>query len=221
LLLASRPRLVLQLGLFSFAALVASLPIDFAPVLAKPLASTNLVGLAALAYLVVGAALSQNPKIALLGAGAAMIAGGVLRQSQPDWFHWAAQAGLIYFLLHSLRWSDNTHSGAKLARWIGAAAWMFHSFAWVRHGATFSQTLLVAGAVLTVWTSFVLIRRTWPPLALPVAAGLVALCSPVNFLIVQTQAAPTGLLYVVGSFALFGLGTIVALTKHRWHKHQP
>ncbi len=221
LVLASQPLLVLQLGLLSFAALVASLPIDFAPVFAKPLAQTNLVGLAALAYLVVGAALSQNPKVALLGAGAAMIAGGVLRQSQPDWFHWAAQAGLIYFLLHSLRWSDDEHPGAKLVRWIVAAVWMFQAFAWVRNGATFSQTLLVAGVVFAVWTGCALIRRTWPPLALPVAAGLVALCSPANFVIVQTQSAPTGLLYVVGSFALFGLGTVVALTKHRWHKHQP
>jgi hypothetical protein len=219
LLQAANHRLVLQLGLFSFAALVASLPLDFAPVFARQLAQTNLVGLAALAYLVVGAALSRNPKVALLGAGAAMIAGGVLRQSQPDWFHWAAQAGLVYYLLHSLRWQDDEHPGAKLVRWCVAAVWTVHALAWVRSGATISQTLLVAGLVLGVWAGRGLILKVWQPLALPVAAGLVALCSPANFIIVKTQSAPTGLLYIVGSFVLFGIGTVAALTKHRWHKH--
>jgi hypothetical protein len=219
LLLQPDSRLVLQLGLFSFAAMVASLPMDFAPVLVKPVAQTNLIGLAALAYLVIGAALSRNPKVALLGTSAAMIAGGVLRQGHPDWFHWSAQAGLIYFLLHSLRWEDHAHHEAKVARWLIAGAWALHAFVWVRGGANFSHTLIVAGLVLVVWTGRALIFRTWQPLALPIAAGLVALCSPMNFVVVKTQSAPAGLLYLVGSFALFGIGTLVALTKHRWHKH--
>lgn len=221
LLLQPDSRLVLQLGLLSFAAMVASVPIDFAPVVAKPFAQTNLVGLAALAYVIVGTILSRNPKVAMLGSLAAMIVGGVLRQGHPDGFHWAAQAGFVYFLLHSLRWQDAKHQGAAGVRMFVAASWVVHAFIWTRDGAMFTQSLVVAGVILLVWVIRGLILRRWQPLALPIAAGLVALCGPANFVIVKSQSAPAGILYVVGSFALFGIGTAVALTKHRWHKtHQ-
>ena len=212
-------RWALQLGLLSFAAMVASLPVDFAPVPIQPVTQPHLIELAALAYLIVGATLSRHPKVALLGAGAALFSSVVLRAGHPDSFHWAAQAGLVYFLLHSLRWQDAEHQGAPGVRWFVAAAWVIHTFIWVRCGAPFLPPLLAAGLVFVVWTGRAVIFRLWQPLALPFAAGLVVLCGPTNFLIVKTQAAPAGLLYLVGSFALFGLGTAVALTKHRWHKN--
>lgn len=221
LLLQPDHRLMLQLGLFSFAAMVAALPVDFAPALARPFAHTNLIGVAALAYVIIGAVFSRNPKVALFGAAAAMIVSGVLRQSHSDWFHWAVQAGFGYFLLHSLRWQDAEHQGAAGVRGFVAASWVAHTFLWVRGGATLPESLAVAGVVLLIWAIRGFILRRWQPLALPIAAGLVALCGPANFVFVKTQDTPTGVLYVVGSFALFGLGTVVALTKHRWHKpHQ-
>lgn len=219
LLLPPENRMALQLGLLSFAAVVASVPIDFAPALAKPLTQTNLIGLAALAYVIVGVFLSRNPKVAILGALAAMIISSVLRQTYADWFHWAAQAGCIYFLLHSLRWQDAEHSGAAGVRIFVAASWVLHTFVWVRGGAGLPESLALAGLVLAVWTIRGWIWRNWKPLALPIAAGLVALCHPTHFVILKTQAAPAGVLYLVGSFVLFGLGTLAALTKHRWHKH--
>lgn len=219
LLLQKENRLALQLALLSFAAVVASAPIDFAPALARQLTQSNLIGLAALAYVIVGAFLSRNPKIALLGALAAMIIGGVVRQPHADWLQWATQAGGIYFLLHSLRWEDEKHSGAAGVRICLAAGWVLHTFFWVRGGATVLESLTLAGLVLSVWAVRGWIWSNWKPLALPVAAGLVALCHPAHFLILKTQVAPAGVLYLVGSFALFGLGTLAALTKHRWHKH--
>lgn len=219
LLLQPENRLALQLALLSFAAMVASVPIDFAPALARPLSQTNLVGLAALAYVIVGAFLSRNPKVAILGTLAAMIIGGVMRQTHADWFHWAVQAGCIYFLLHSLRWQDAEHSGAAGARIFVAASWVLHTFLWVRGGAGLLESLTLAGLVLAIWTIRGWIWRNWRPIALPIAAGLVALCHPTHFVILKTQTAPAGVLYLVGSFALFGIGTLAALTKHRWHKH--
>lgn len=219
LLLQPENRLTLQLALLSFAAVVASVPIDFAPALGRPLTQNNLIGLAALAYVIVGAFLSRNPKVAILGALAAMIIGGVVRQPHADWLQWATQAGGIYFLLHSLRWEDEKHSGAAGVRICLAAGWVLHTFFWVRGGATVLESLTLAGLVLSVWAVRGWIWSNWKPLALPIAAGLVALCHPIHFLILKTQAAPAGVLYLVGSFALFGLGTLAALTKHRWHKH--
>lgn len=219
LLLQPDSRLVLQLSLVSFALMVAAVPIDFAPLLARPLTQTNLIGIAALAYVIVGVILSRNPKIALLGALAAMIVSGTLRQAHGDWFHWAVQAGFVYFLLHSLRWQDEEHRSAIGIRIFVTISWVLHTFFWVRGGATLVEPLLMAGVVLVAWIFHAMIMRSLQLLLLPIAAALVALCSPVNFMIVKVQAAPTGVLYVVGSFALFGLGTVVALTKHRWHKH--
>jgi hypothetical protein len=211
--------LVLQLGLMSFAAMVAALPIDFAPLLGRPLTQTNLVALATLVYVIMGAIFSRNPKVALLGALAAMMVAGVARQTHADWIHWAMQAGFAYFLLHSLRWRDGEHHGATLVRVIVAAGWILHTFIWVRVGATVLESLVAASAVLLVWTARGLIFRLWQPVTVFVAAGFAMLGGPINFLMLKTQSAPAGLLYLVGSFALFGLGTLAALTKHRWHKH--
>lgn len=219
LLLQPDNRIALQLGLFSFAAMVASLPIDFASITARPVTQSNLIGLAALAYVIVGSILSRSPKIALLGALSAMIIGGVARQAHPDCLYWAMQAGFGYFLLHSLRWQDEQHQGATGVRIFVAACWVFHSFIWVRNGATLTQSLALASGLLLIWTIRGLIWKNWQQLTLPITAGLVMLCLPTNLAIVKTQSAPAGVLYVVGSFALFGLGTLAALTKHRWHKH--
>jgi hypothetical protein len=53
---------------------------------------------------------------------------------------------------------------------------------------------------------------------LPAASILTVLSGPGNWLVAGVQSAPSGLLAVVGSFMLLGIGTMVALTKHRWHR---
>jgi hypothetical protein len=55
--------------------------------------------------------------------------------------------------------------------------------------------------------------------AVPVAGLLVALCSPANVVFVKLQSTPAGIMAVAGSFLLFGLGTIAALTKSRWSRN--
>jgi hypothetical protein len=214
-------RLVLQLSLVSFAAMVAALPIDFAPVLAKPLAQTNLVGLAALTYVIVGTLVSRNPMVAILGALATPLAVGIMMPTLGDAMNWAIQAGLVYFLLHSLRWEDDRHIGARAVRWLMAILWVVHGFCWIRGGGNWLNLVTIAGTVMLIWTLRVWWLRRWELLVIPAAAVLVALCGPANFVFTKVGHAPAGLLYVVGSFALFGVGTLAALTKHRWHKPTP
>jgi hypothetical protein len=214
-------RLVLQLSLVSFAAMVAALPIDFAPVLAKPLAQTNLVGLAALTYVIVGTLVSRNPMVAILGALATPLAVGIMMPTLGDAMNWAIQAGLVYFLLHSLRWEDDRHIGARAVRWLMAILWVVHGFCWMRGGGNWLSLVTIAGTVMLIWTLRVWWLRRWELLVVPAAAVLVALSGPANFVFTKVGHAPAGLLYVVGSFALFGVGTLAALTKHRWHKPTP
>ena len=60
------------------------------------------------------------------------------------------------------------------------------------------------------------LRGQWIQAAVPLAALVVLLSAPGHAAATHLQSAPAGLLAVVGSFALFGLGTLGALTKHRW-----
>lgn len=211
-------RLALQLVLLSAAALVAGLPAEVITAGLRGVARTELIGVAVLAYGLINTSLSRNPKLAILGAVAAAVAARVLGEHRPDGFHWAAQAGCLYFLIHSLRWNDREHEGAAIVRHCVAGVWVLHALIWVRGGGTISQTLAVAGLVLMAWGLRSWWLRTWRPLAIPVAAGLVLVCGPANWAITKTQTTPAGVLAMIGSLALFALGTAVALTKHRWHK---
>jgi len=52
----------------------------------------------------------------------------------------------------------------------------------------------------------------------PVAAVLVVICRPVDLAIVGLRTVPTGVVTIGASFLLFAVGTIAALTRHRWHR---
>lgn len=212
-------RLALQLTLLSVAATVSALPVEMLQPIAAGFDRTKLIGVATLTYLIISTTLSRNPKLAILGALAAAMAGGLLREGQSLALFWAAQSGLVYFLLHSLRWRDYEHPGAAGVRSFIAVLWVLHTFAWVHNGAPVMQPLIAAGLVLLAWWGRGFVFRIWRPQVVPVAALLVALCSPVNFAVLKTQTTPMGVLAVIGSFALFAAGTAAALTKHRWHKN--
>jgi hypothetical protein len=209
-------RLALHLALASLAAAVATLPVEVVQPFAGHVDRVKLFGAAALAYLVVGSMLSRNPKVAVGGALAAALAVGLLRSGREGDSHWAVQAGLVFFLLHSLRWQDYEHPGARFVRILAAAVWVAHAFIWVRVGLAFPSLLAMAGGVLVLCGLKWWLAPDAPPLILPAAALLVALCSPANFLFAKLQATPVGIVAIGGSFLLFGLGTIAALTKRRW-----
>lgn len=211
-------RVALQLTLISLAAMVSALPVEIVHPVAGGFDRMNLIGGAVLVYLAIGAALSRNPKVAIVGAIAAALAGGMLREGQGGFLHWAAQAGLVYFLLHSLRWYDYEHAGAAGIRICIAAVWVLHTFVWARAGVAFLPPLAVAVGVVCVWGCHGFLFQIWRPLVIPVTAAMVALCHPVNLAVIKTQSTPTGVLAVIGSFLLFAFGTAAALTKHRWHK---
>ena len=211
-------RLALQLAMISLASIISALPVEVVHPVVGGFDRMNLIGGAVLAYLAIAAALSRNPKLAIVGAIAAVIAAGLVREGHTGNLHLAAQAGFIYFLLHSLRWRDYEHQGAAVTRVVIASLWVLHAFVWVRAGAGVLTPLLVAALVGCVCCCRGFLFQLWRPVFLPIAAGLVALCHPINFVVIKTQTTPVGVLAVVGSFVLFALGTAAALTKHRWHK---
>jgi hypothetical protein len=212
-------RIALHLLLVSVAALVAGLPSAWMPAMAPEFDRDKFLGAAALIYVLLGTTLSRNPKLAFLGVFAAAIAAGTMRGNHADAFHWAAQAGLTYLLLHSLRWRDHDHDGASAVRVLTAVAWVLHSVFWVRDGALLWHPLLTAGVVIVICVVARVICGCWAARVVPFAALLVAISWPTNFIFEKMQNMPMGIAAVAGSFALFGIGTIAALTKHRWNKN--
>jgi len=207
----------LHLALLSVAATVAGAPVEWLLPRFAGFDRAKLIALAIATYCVLGCALSRNPKAGLIGGIVTGCGFGYLLDSMTGGGWWAVQLGFAYFLLHSLRWDDWAHVGASCTRTFAAVAWVVHSYFWARHGASWPGSLtlpvaiLVAGAVARWW------QGEWISRALPIAALAAAICSPLNYSAAKVQALPVGVLAIVGSFVLLGLGAFAALTKHRWH----
>lgn len=211
-------QLAQHLTLLTFAALVAAMPAPLFHFVAGWFNRTDLIALALLVYVMIITLLSRNPKAALAGALAAAVAGGVLRNHSGDAWPWAAQAGLVFLLLHSLRWRDHEHQGAAGLRMLVAAGWLVHSVDWVRDGASSWQLLTLPAVVLFVFWFRGFVFQRWTPRIVPITGLAVATCGPMNLLVARIQTTPPGVLALAGSLVLFALGTAAALTKHRWHK---
>jgi len=200
--------------------LVTAIPAGWTTTATSHVDRSRLIGIVSVTYLLVAAAFSRNPKVGIAGMIAAAVAGGALRVNHTDCGHWAMQAGMVFLLLHSLRWNDGEHQGAGVVRTGTALLWMLHSFIWVHAGAAIWHPALMALILLAGYSVWTFLTDDWAPRIVPVASAVVALSGPVSLAVTKTQTAPTGVLAIVGSFGLFAVGTAAALTKHRWHKHE-
>ena len=162
--------------------------------------------------------MSRNPKAGILGSVLVTLLVGVLFSRHDSAIHWALQSGLVFPLLHSLRWDDAEHQGARAVRFIAAGLWVLHAAIWAGSGAAMWMPCLQGAIVLAAYLITQLLRGRWDTFILPAASILTVLSGPGNAFVLRLQSAPIGLLAVVGSFLLFALGTAAALTKHQWHK---
>ncbi len=214
-----RNRLALHLMLISLTVAVAGSPQAWTHPSAIEFSREKFVWLATLAYLVLGSALSRNPKLAFLGAFAAALAAGRLGEELQDAIPWAFQTGLVFLVLHSLRWRDEEHNGAVSVRVLASVAWVIHSLVWVRSGAPFLQPFSLGALVLVFWLAQGFVFKKWSPVIVPVAALLVATSGPIDQAVAGLRTLPAGVVIIAASFLLFAVGTLAALTRHRWHKN--
>lgn len=217
-LLGARPRLARNLAVVSLLMVIGAIPHQWGGVLVPGFSPAKAVAVAALAGLILPALLSRNPKLGFLGALAVAAGVGALGGPGGRAVNWGVQAGCVFFLLHSLRWLDWREKGLPVARGLGAALWLLHSFAWVHHGGPGLGLAAMGLVVLAAWAA----ARYWGRVRglrwVGVVGGLVMVSRPLDALGGWVATAPAGLLAVAGSFALFALGTAVALTKQRWHR---
>ncbi len=169
-------------------------------------------------YLMLYILMSRNPHMGIVGAVVTGIVIFMVFNRHESAVPWALQGALVFLLLHSLRWMDAANQGAVVVRALAAALWVMHSCFWVRSGAAMWAPCIPGGVVLGAYLMMRLLRGRQDLLFLPAASILTVLSGPGNALINWLLSAPGGLLALIGSFLLFALGTILAVTKHRWHR---
>lgn len=124
----------------------------------------------------------------------------------------AWQLGLVATLCHSLRWDDD-FAPCRWTRTSLAAAWVLSAFV-PRLASEFGDTPVVAQGLLVVavWGMIWWLARRCPSRVVPSAAAVVMLSQSIGS---GVEHGSSGLLVLGISFALFGVGTGVALRRHK------
>jgi hypothetical protein len=224
LLLKNRSnRMALHLLVFSLAALALGLVGRFANYLPAEFNVGNCAPAFITAYIGFWVGVSRSPKLAIAGAIAVGIGTGTLFGPHFEGPHLGIQCGLLFLILHSLLWRDEAHPGARGARIFACSLWMMHSLLLVPMKWPHGEVALFAGAALVLLACVMarLLRGQWPPIVLPMAAGMVSLLHPGNYFLIGIQSTPIGLWVVAGSFLLFALGTYLALSRSKWSPVDP
>jgi hypothetical protein len=135
----------------------------------------------------------------------------------PTGLNLAVQAGLIFMLLHSFRWKSAASSDAAQARLLCALYWLTHTIGWVvcDPSGGIRATLICGASVLCLYACARMILGEWGPPVIAYSALAVGCVGPLYLGGQGLLRAPDGLLALLGSFALFGLGTAAALWKAR------
>jgi hypothetical protein len=168
-------------------------------------------------YLLLLALRSARPEAGLFGAIAVAVDAGWLARETS--LHIAAQAGFVFLLIHSLRWRDDAHAGARFLRYLAASLWTLDAIVWTRNAA-WLEAGVTSGAAMSVWMAWLLVycfRKQRDPLIIPIAAGIALLSGPGNWF---ARHGSDGLLAVLGSLVLFAAGVAVAWTRHRWERRE-
>ena len=211
-------RLLQNLLLISGAALAAGFPESWGIRLIPNFGRGLAFGAGATVYLLIWAVRSIDPRTGIFGAIVSAIAALIVSGKGANAPHWAMQVGLIFLLLHSLRWIDLEHTGARTLRILAAALWVVHAVVWMHTSGQAWMLCVVGGIVWIAYVAMSLARKQWGPHIVPLTASLVLLAGPTDVGAGKLETIPIGVLSMIGSFLLFGVGTVVALMRHRWHK---
>jgi hypothetical protein len=211
-----RHRLAFHLALISLASLIGGLPGQWTQPVIGEFSYSKGLGTIAAGYFMLCSLLSRNPKLGIFGSLVFTTSIVVVLGDHAGALHWACQGGLVFLLIHSLRWDDATNRGSRALRILVGVLWTAHAFVWTCTGAQPWMTCAAAAPLLAGYLIARTIKGKWAPLVLPITAVIVILSGPGEAAAVKIQAAPGWMMAVLGSFILFALGTVAALTKHRW-----
>jgi len=174
-----------------------------------------------LLYVVGWAVLSARPKLGIAGGICFGLGLAWLLPATTASVNLAIQAGLIFVLLHSFRWSGAGSADAATARKLCGLYWLLHTIVWVAvEPANAIYGTMDCGAwVLGIYACARVILGKWGPRVIAFSALTVIAWGPLYLAGGSLLRAPGGLLTLLGSFALFGLGTLAAFMKVRVAGH--
>ncbi len=212
-----RSAFAFHLATIAFSAALAGLPDQIIARLELDLNRSMCIGLASTAFIIFRSVLSRSPVAGVIGGTVATIATAVFFRHSQEYANVGAQVGIVFLLLHSLRW-DMSIDGTRAVRVAAAIFWVLHSTIWVSHANPIATWATSSFALLALTTHFAIraIFGAWSSRLVPYAALLVLVCNPLWKLIAQIEDAPMGVIILAASFVLFALGTALALTRHRW-----
>jgi hypothetical protein len=214
-------RLARHLCFVALLMLIAGLPVNWMHFVATGFTHLDLVAAGLAAYVIFWTAWLRNPKLAIFGAITFGIIIASVFNHHAGVGYWAFQGGLVFLLLHSLRWHGGENHEAEALRTLTAVVWAVQSFIWVNsERSSFWMPFVPGLVVLGACVIYRLRHGLWGSPAVPVAAMLVIMSGPTSAAVDGIRTAPVGLLAVIGSFLLLGIGTMTALTRHLWHKHE-
>jgi hypothetical protein len=170
-----------------------------------------------LLYMVAWAIMSARPKLGIVGGICFGLGLGRFLPSSSATLNLAVQAGLIFMLLHSFRWKTPGSPDAAAARILCGLFWLGHTIVWVavEPASAIHSTLACGASVLGVCACARILMGEWGPKVIAWSAAAVVCWGPLFLAGKQLLRAPDGLLALLGSFVLFGLGTLAALLKAR------
>ena len=214
-------RLAVHLLLVSGAALLAGMPLHLAQSLAPELSRGRAMAMACGAFVLLQSFWSKRAYVGGCGAIVAAMLPGFLGW-EPR-LHLGAQIAFAFLIIHSLRWAEREQQLASILRSVMAAAWMLHSLAFIHVDPAQGPQYVSAAATLVLLCYFGawFVRGIRPAVVIPVAAVVSLLAAPTDYIVRKLMASPAGLLAIGGSFLLFGFGTVLALTRPRWHRPSP
>lgn len=212
-------RVARHLAFASAMLVLCGLPGDWMQFISPTLQRGHFIGIGLALYALFYIALSRNPAVGIFGSIAVTATVLGLFDGYAGVLHWSLQSGVVFLLLHSLLWNDANHEGARVVRNLACALWVLHALLWVHLGGAMWMPCIFAGTVFASWILATLLQsRRDALIILPAASLVVILAGPGNSLIGTMRSTPTAVLAVGGSFVLFALGTVAALTKNRLHE---
>lgn len=199
-----------ELALASLVLAGALVPPTWIQLIVPPITQTQWLALLLGAYGFRSCWKLTHPGVALLSGIALALAVGVLLPHHSS-ASLGMQAGLAWMLIHSLGWRQDAARGLRVAVGVG---WVVHAMlcaepaSW-EVGATMSTIALM---VLVAWWVVARQRQERRLVFIPLAALLTFVCAPSHWLIAHS---PAGLLALIASFLLFGVGAQIAFRRHR------
>jgi hypothetical protein len=171
-----------------------------------------------LLYIIGWAVLSARPKLGIVGGICVTMGLARLLPFTATGLNLAVQAGLIFMLLHSFRWKTAGSSDAATARLLCGLYWLAHTIGWVavEPSSAIHATLACGASVLGLYVCARILFGEWGPPMIAYSAVAVVCWGPLYLGGQNLLRAPDGLLTLLGSFALFGVGTLAAFLKARY-----